>query len=83
MKYKSLMVLPLLMLLAACSGVPKQEFSNYVTNFNSAKSTTQDIILGVWVTEESKYDGSHEQQAKLEQKFKSFKCPAGSTRIDK
>jgi hypothetical protein len=74
MKYKSLMVLPFLMLLTACSGVPKQELSNYVTNFNSAKSTTQDIILGVWVTEESKYDGSHEQQVKLEQKLKALKA---------
>jgi len=72
MKCKYLIVLTLLMLLTACSGVPKQEFSNYVTNFNSAKSTTQDIILGVWVTEESKYDGSHEQQAKLEQKLKAL-----------
>lgn len=72
MKYKSLMVLPFLMLLTACSGVPKQEFSNYITNFNSAKSTTRDIILGVWVTEESKYDGSHGQQAKLEQKLKAL-----------
>ncbi len=72
MKCKYLIVLPFLMLLTACSGVPKQEFSNYVTNFNSAKSTTQDIILGVWVTEESKYDGSHEQQAKLEQKLKAL-----------
>jgi hypothetical protein len=66
------MVMPFLMLLTACSGVPKQEFSNYVTNFNSAKSTTQDIILGVWVTEESKYDGSHEQRAKLEEKRKAL-----------
>ncbi len=72
MKYKSLLVLPFLMLLTACSGVPKQEFSNYVTNFNSAKSTTRDIILGVWVTEESKYDGSHKQQEKLEQKLKAL-----------
>ena len=72
MKYKYLIVLTILMLLTACSGVPKQEFSNYVTNFNSAKSTTQDIILGVWVTEESKYDGSHKQQVKLEQKLKAL-----------
>ncbi|MFC2119471.1 hypothetical protein ACFLQ4_00220 [Bacteroidota bacterium] len=66
------MVLPLLTLLTACSAVPKQEFSNYTTNFNSAKSTTQDIILGVWVTEESNYDGSYEQQAMLEQKLKAL-----------
>ncbi len=66
------MVLPFLLLLTACSGVPKQEFSNYVTNFNSANSTTRDIILGVWVTEESKFDGSHEQQAILEQKRKAL-----------
>ena len=72
MKYMSLMVLPFLALLTACSAIPKQEFSNYVTNFNSAKSTTQDIILGVWVTEESKNDGSYEQQAMLEQKLKAL-----------
>ena len=72
MKYISLLVIPVLMLLTACSAVPKQEFSNYVTNFNSAKSTTQDIILGVWVVEESKNDGSYEQQAKLEQKLKAL-----------
>jgi len=70
-KYSPLL-LGFLIIMLACSQIPKQEFGNYVNNFNSAKSTTEDIILTVKLIAEKDYDGSHEQQVALEQRLKSL-----------
>ena len=58
--------------LVGCSGIPRQDLENYVTNFNSAKSTTQDIILIVKLIAESESEQSNEGAVALEEKINAL-----------
>lgn len=69
---KSLTVLGILLLVTACSGIPKQEFESYLGNFDSAKNTTQDIILALKLIVESDSNSSHEQQILIQQKIEAL-----------
>ena len=71
LKYSTFLIGFVIMIIA-CTSIPKQEFGNYISNFNSAKNTTQDIILTVKLIAENDYDGSHEQQVVLEQRMKAL-----------
>ena len=58
--------------LIGCSGIPRQDLGNYVTNYNSVKSTTQDIILIVKLVAESEAEQNNEGAVALEEKLNAL-----------
>src|ERR1039457_1824481 len=64
--------LALLAMLVSCAGVPKQELDSYVSSFNTAKTTTQDIILKAKNSAEKANDGSNGGKQQLAQRTKAL-----------
>jgi hypothetical protein len=65
-------ILALPAMLVACAGVPKQELDSYVSSFNTAKTTTQDIILKAKNSAEKANDGSNVGKQQLAQRTKAL-----------
>jgi len=63
-------------LLGACTSIPKQNLDSYVSNFNTAKSTAQDIYLSTQVQVEKKLkeDDSIEGRQDLSKSARTFKA---------
>lgn len=69
MKVKTFLVLLLFLVLTSCSSIPKQEFGNYLDNFNYVNKTTQEIILVMKIVAESEGQRSREDEQRLEEKL--------------
>jgi hypothetical protein len=69
---RALCISALLAMLVACAGVPKQELDSYVSSFNTARSTTQDIILNAKNSAEKANDGSNVGKQQLAQRTKAL-----------
>jgi hypothetical protein len=72
MKFKKSLVLLLFLMLTSCSSIPKQEFGNYLDNFNYVNKTTQEIILVMKLIAESESQGTQEDELILEEKLNAL-----------